>query len=91
MKTSKSLILFFLFAIGNNTSSIIAQNPLVPDVGMADPHIHIFNNKAYLYATKDKDSLSTSRTWNNPYWHIWSSSDLTNWSLEIPLNLKKLI
>jgi len=82
MKASKSLILFLLFAIGNNTSLIIAQNPLVPNVGMADPHIHIFNNKAYLYATKDKDSLSTSRTWNMPEWQIWSSPDLTNWSLE---------
>ncbi len=57
-----------------------ANNPLVPAVGMADPHIHIFQNKAYLFTTRDKDP--TSRTYVMPDWKIWSSNDLINWNLE---------
>lgn len=35
-----------------------AGNPLVSDVGMADPHIHIFGGKPYLYSTRiEIDSL----------------------------------
>jgi hypothetical protein len=28
----------------------MAANPLVPNVGMADPHIHVFDGKAWMYA-----------------------------------------
>ena len=61
-------------------TSLFASNPIVPDVGMADPHIHIFNNKAYLYCTHDADPKS--KAWVMPDWRIWSSSDLVNWKLE---------
>ena len=30
-----------------------AKNPLVSHVGMADPHMHIFDGKAYIYSTHD--------------------------------------
>lgn len=56
------------------------NNPLVSDVGMADPHIKIFNGKAYLYATRDEDK--TAQTFVMPDWNIWSSIDLVNWTLE---------
>ncbi len=59
---------------------LLAGNPLVPDVGMADPHIYIFNNKAYLYATRDADP--TAKSFVMPDWNIWSSNDLVNWELE---------
>lgn len=55
-------------------------NPIIPDVGMADPHIHIFNGKAYLYATRDADA--SAKTFVMPDWKIWSSDDLVNWKLE---------
>ena len=55
-------------------------NPIVPFVGMADPHIHIFNGKAYLYATRDADS--TAKEFVMPHWKIWSSDDLINWKIE---------
>ena len=31
-----------------------AQNPIVPNKGLNDPHIHIFNDTAYVYASHDK-------------------------------------
>lgn len=57
-----------------------ADNPLVPNVGMADPHIFIFNGKAYIYATRDVDNKA--KNFVMPDWKIWSSEDLINWSLE---------
>jgi len=62
------------------SSALLAGNPLVPKVSMADPHIHIFNNIAYLYSTRDADS--TAHTFVMPDWKIWSSKDLVNWKLE---------
>ena len=57
-----------------------ADNPIVPYIGMADPHIFIFNNNAYLYATRDADS--TAQNFIMPDWHIWSSDDLIHWTHE---------
>ncbi len=36
------------------STSAHAENPSVPDVGLNDPHVHIFNDKAYVYSTHDK-------------------------------------
>lgn len=60
--------------------SALAGNPMVPDVGMADPHIRIFEGKAYLYATRDSDKMAKKFTM--PDWHIWSSDDLIQWKHE---------
>ena len=60
--------------------SIKDGNPLVKDVGMADPHIRIFNGKPYLYATRDEDK--TAKTFVMPDWRIWSTNDLIHWKLE---------
>ncbi len=82
MKAIKFQMYFILFLFGINTSSVLADNPLVPNVGMADPHIHIYNNKAYMYATRDLDSITTTKGWFMPEWKIWSSPDLISWTLE---------
>ncbi len=71
----KFLIIFMLYS-----SFLFADNPMVPNVGMADPHIFIFNNKAYLFATRDGDIKAKSFVM--PDWKIWSSDDLVNWTLE---------
>ena len=87
------LLLAFIFII--SFDSINAQpatsaikevykngNPIVPYVGMADPHIFIINNRAYLYTTRDIDSLQTKKDFVMPDWHIWSSDDLIHWNHE---------
>ena len=55
----------------------VGDNPLVPGAGMADPHIHIFGDKAYLYSTRDKSPHSTD--FEMPGWDVWRSSDLVHW------------
>ncbi len=61
-----------------------AQNPIVPMQGVNDPHIHIFEGKAYLYATHDRSKESKSFAMDD--WWVWSSPDLVSWKLESVLN-----
>lgn len=56
------------------------NNPIIPGKGVCDPHVHIFNNKAYLYASHDKSVESP--TWLMDDWQIWSSEDLVEWKYE---------
>jgi arabinoxylan arabinofuranohydrolase len=56
------------------------KNPIIPNRGVCDPHIHIFKDKAYLYATHDADP--DGRDYRMHDWQIWSSPDLVEWTLE---------
>ena len=60
-----------------------AENPIVPDVGLNDPHIHIFNDKAYVYATHDKSIENENFIMED--WWIWSSTDLVQGGPSLPL------
>lgn len=66
------------------TDSTKKIKPMVADVGMADPHIYIFNNKAYLYATRDGDI--NAKKFVMPDWKIWTSTDLISWKLETTID-----
>ena len=54
------------------------QNPIVPNKGLNDPHIHIFNDTAYVYASHDK-SIANDKFIMDDWW-VWSSPDLVNWT-----------
>jgi len=57
-----------------------AGNPIIPNKGVNDPHIHIFEGRAYLYATHDRSIENTRFAMDE--WGVWSSDDLVNWTLE---------
>ena len=59
---------------------VMAGNPVVPNVGMADPHVRVFNSRFYMYATHDFSSNNTGFRMDN--WWVWSSADMVNWTLE---------
>lgn len=63
-----------------------SQNPIVPNQGLNDPHIHIFNDTAYVYASHDKSADNKSFIMED--WWIWSSPDLVNWKKESVLKPK---
>ena len=63
-----------------------AQNPIVPNKGLNDPHIHIFNDTAYVYASHDK-SIKNKKFIMEDWW-VWSSPDLVNWTKRSVLNPK---
>jgi beta-xylosidase len=62
------------------TSAVYSQNPIVPNQGLNDPHIRIFNDTAYVYASHDK-SINNKNFLMEDWW-IWSSPDLVNWKKE---------
>lgn len=55
----------------------LSGNPIIPGRGVCDPHIRIFNDRAYLYATHDKEAGSTDFVMDD--WWVWSSPDLVDW------------
>lgn len=63
---------------------LYSNNPIIPGLGVCDPHIRIFNGKAYLFATHDEKPGNSSYTMND--WWLWSSSDLINWKKEFTLD-----
>lgn len=71
-----TLTCFVLFGLNLQTTK--AQNPIVPNVGLNDPHVHIFNDTAYVYASHDKSADNTGFVMEN--WWVWSSPDLVNWT-----------
>lgn len=61
-------------------NSTHAANPIIPNRGVTDPHIHIFNDRAYLFASHDRSAASKKFVMDD--WWCWSSDDLVNWKLE---------
>ena len=55
-----------------------SQNPIVPKKGLNDPHIHIFKDTAYVYASHDK-SIENKKFIMEDWW-VWSSPDLVYWT-----------
>jgi arabinoxylan arabinofuranohydrolase len=64
------------------------KNPIIPGRGVCDPHIHVFNDCAYLYASHDLSPQN--ELWHMEDWQIWSSADLVNWKLESTLRPEDL-
>ena len=58
-----------------------AANPIVANVGQADPHVHRWAevDTYYAYATHDYSPQNTGFRMDN--WWVWSSADLRNWTL----------
>jgi arabinoxylan arabinofuranohydrolase len=56
------------------------KNPIIPNLGICDPHMHVFNSRVYLYASHDHHRAQTNYCMKD--WHIWSSDDLVNWQFE---------
>tara|TARA_R110002111_G_scaffold262858_1_gene341876 strand:+ start:6263 stop:7606 length:1344 start_codon:yes stop_codon:yes gene_type:complete len=79
----KIVLLFFYLSIMLCAN---AQNPIVSDVGLNDPHIHIFNDTAYVYASHDKSIENKAFIMED--WWVWSSPDLVNWTERSVLNPK---
>ncbi len=45
--------LLWLGLLATLTHCVMAGNPIVPGIGLTDPHAVIYGNRAYFYATHD--------------------------------------
>ncbi len=63
---------------------VSGQNPIIPvSEGITDPHIRIYDGKAYMTGCHDH---SIESTWFHiDHWRMYSSADLVNWKLEYML------
>ena len=59
---------------------ITKKNPIIPGMGVCDPHIHIFDDRMYLYASHD--AIPDTHNFCMHDWHIWSSADTIEWRLD---------
>ena len=57
-----------------------ADNPIVPGIGLTDPHAVVYGDRVYLYCSHDF-TPDTSRFVTKDWW-VWSSADLVNWRQE---------
>lgn len=51
--------------------------------GVTDPHIHVFDGRAYLYASHDH--AASNDCFDMRDWQVWSSDDLLEWNLDSTL------
>lgn len=56
------------------------KNPIIRGRGVCDPHMRVFNDKVYLYASHDQSI--ENETFCMKDWQIWSSADFIKWELE---------
>ena len=66
-----------MFALLLVAAPAAAENPIVVGKGMADPHIHIFDDTAFLYVGHDRTPKATS--FQMVDWNVWTSTDLIHW------------
>ena len=77
MNALKSIIFITLLLFVKLT---FAQNPIIKDIGMSDPHVRVFNDTIYLYC--GHDSHPDDETWVMKEWRIFSTVDLISWKQE---------
>ena len=53
---------------------------IIPNQGVCDPHVRIYNGKVYMFTTHDRSPENTNFTMDD--WRIFSSDDLLDWKLE---------
>lgn len=56
------------------------KNPIIPRRGVCDPHVHVFGDRMWLYASHD--AVPDNPVYCMHDWQIWSSADCIEWQLE---------
>jgi hypothetical protein len=77
---SAGLATFFctsLMSAETSTPFAVVGNPLKPGIGLTDPHVSIYGNRAFMYATHDFSP--DSKNFVTKDWWVWSSTNLVNW------------
>ncbi len=62
----------------------ISVGILIPDRGMADPHVWIENGRLYAFCGGDK-SWEPVNTWIMDRWELWSTANLVDWQHELTI------
>ena len=63
---------------------LATSNPIIPRRGVCDPHVKIFDDVAYLYASHDVSPDNSDYLMRD--WQVWSSKDLRRWTKEASID-----
>jgi len=87
MKKIMLSIIFFssviVFCGGKQTKEknfVYKGNPLVRYMFTADPSARVFGNRLYVYTSHDEDTADVNQHFLMNNWHVFSTSDMTNWT-----------
>ena len=80
----KSIFLLLLAGLVSNIST--AQNPIIGDIGISDPHVRVFNDTVFLYS--GHDSSPNDSVFIMKDWRVFSTTDLVNWTQRTPISPK---
>ena len=56
---------------------------ILPNSGICDPHMHVYNGKVYMFATHDRSPGNPQFCMDD--WKVFSTDDLVNWKEEYTL------
>ena len=56
---------------------------ILPNSGICDPHMHVYNGKVYMFATHDRSPGNDNFRMDD--WRVFSTDDLLNWTPEYTL------
>lgn len=56
---------------------------ILPNSGICDPHMHVYNGKVYMFATHDRSPGNENFRMDD--WRVFSTDDLLNWTPEYTL------
>lgn len=73
-----------LAQITHSKQNCYAGNPIVPNIGLADGHMCVFNDRIYDFASHDYSPDSKDFVLKN--WWVWSTNDLRTWTCEYTLS-----
>ena len=71
------LLLLMAMAVLPAALPVRAGNPIVPGVGLTDPFVIIYGDRAFVYATHDFSPAHQGFLMKD--WWVWSSTDLVHW------------
>ena len=60
------------------------MNPIVPEIGMSDPHVRVMGDAVYLYTGHDEHP--DDRDWIMRDWKVYRSTDLRHWQEEATIS-----
>ena len=77
------ILLLFPVCVAFLALRAAADNPPIPNQGVCDGHVHLFNDEAYLFTSHDFDPRA--KGWELHDWQLFSSTDLVHWNKKFVL------
>ncbi len=80
MNKLTSLGLLLIMSLLTSISCMVVAEVVISERFCADPSVHKYGEKYYLYATNDQDN--SGKYWDSTDWRLFSSNDFNNWQDE---------